>query len=116
MERTLDLFFSLARRQTITGSLSPPLLLVEGKKNPVVNTTLIQSCSSFIRRHHRRGGFSATRYARLREGDIDHYLNQVIESSADLFSSRKSAPVFLFGTKDEVGQLGESKRGQKALS
>jgi peptide subunit release factor 1 (eRF1) len=44
----------------------------------VLTRAKIASLRSFVRNKQGRGGFSANRFARLRDNEVDHYIKEII--------------------------------------
>lgn len=72
----------------------------------ILTRDLITTVHSFIRNAHGRGGFSANRYARLRDNEINHYIKDIVE----LHNQHKSScdMTILLGAEEKIDLLRKS--------
>ena len=75
----------------------------------LIEKRLIYTYSSWIRSKHGRGGFSANRFERLRENDVDHYIKEIINLDKQ-YNDKACLFTLFYGSKDKIDRLEEKKR------
>jgi len=80
-----------------------PQKLVNQSAAALVDQSLVDSHSSFIRSKHGRGGFSANRFERLRENEVDHYTKAILNLHGE--QNQECQSTLFYGSKDKIERL-----------